>query len=173
MIDRLRGGGIAMMKRFVFVFLMLCLFFTPIASWAASCYTPEQYRAEQAVRFHTNLMIMGLYCKAVMKQDTYATYQEFTRRNQNIIKTAENRLIDYFSKRSGNKAAERRLHTMRTDMANEMSLQAGQQLVQFCRQYSPYYERAKTMIPADFNRWIEQIDLHDPAVTTVPLCGVR
>lgn len=164
------------MTRFIVSLLTVFYFIAPTMSFAApSCYTPEQYRAEQAVRFHTNLMIMGLYCKTAMKHDTYATYQEFTRRNQNIIKAAENRLIGYFQqhKTASGKTAERQLHTMRTDMANNMSLQAGRAISAFCQQYAPYYERAKTMIPNDFNRWIERINLSAPAESSVPLCVAR
>ncbi len=161
------------MKRIFVSLLILVMMTMPVAAAAAArCYTPEQYRAEQAVRFHTNLMIMGLYCKEVMKQDTYATYRDFTRRNQNIIKSEENRLISYF-RTLGNKSAERQFHTMRTDMANHMSIQAGQGRGRFCQQYASYYERAKTMIPADFKRWIEQINLSSPAVSSVPLCTSR
>lgn len=158
-----------MMKHFVSCLLLCVLITVPAMAQAARCYTPEQYRAEQVVRFHTNLMVMGLYCKSVLKQNTYATYQDFTRRNQNIIKAEENRLIAYFQNNSG-KNAERELHTMRTDLANRISLQAGQSITRFCRQYTPYYEQAKTMIPADFKRWIEQINI-SAANSSVPLCS--
>lgn len=158
------------MKRLYGGVLMLCLAIAPMRAMAANCYTPEQFRAEQVVRFHTQLMVMGLYCQGVMKQNTYAAYQDFTRRNQNIIKQEEDRLIGYFRNR-GYKRADRELHTMRTDMANKISLQAGQSPVAFCRQFAPSYERAKSMIPADFKRWIEQVNVTRASASTVPLCA--
>lgn len=149
---------------------MLCLAIAPMRAMAANCYTPEQFRAEQVVRFHTQLMVMGLYCKGIMKQNTYATYQDFTRRNQNIIKQEEDRLIGYFRK-AGHKRADRELHTMRTDMANTISLQAGRSPVAYCRQFTPYYEQAKSMIPADFKRWIEKINVNGTLASSAPLCA--
>ena len=149
-------------------FLRCLLIFLLVSVHAfAGCYTQEQYRAEQAVRFHTSLMVVGLYCKGILKQDTYATYQDFTRRNQNIIQKQENLLIGYF-RQTKQAAPEKRLHTMRTDLANQISLQAGQATVVYCAKWAPLYYRAKTMIPRDFQRWIEQTPTTQPSVQ--PLC---
>lgn len=150
--------------------LLLCLAVMPLRVMAAGCYTDEQFRAEQAVRFHTQLMVMGLYCKAVLKQDTYAAYQDFTRRNQNIIKSEEDRLIAYY-RNNGAKRADRALHTMRTDLANNISIQAGASPVAFCRRYANHYEQAKTMIPVDFRRWIEGINITSTLASSAPLCA--
>lgn len=153
------------MKQFFILLIMLL----PLTAQAA-CYTPEQYRAEQAVRFHTNLMVVGLYCKSVLQQDTYATYQAFTRRNQNIIQQEENRLIAFF-KQARMASPERQLHSMRTDLANKISLQAGQGIGAFCHRFASAYMQSKTMIPRDFQRWIEQISPDDATASSHPVCA--
>lgn len=156
------------MKRCLFgIAIALCLS-QPVQ--AAGCYTPEEYRAEQAVRFHTNLMVVGLYCKAVLQQNTYATYQDFTRRNQNVIQKQENLLIAYF-RQNRMPSPEKALHSMRTDLANKTSLQAGQSIVSFCKAFAPAYARSKGMIPADFQRWIEQVAVNGTQPSLRPACA--
>jgi hypothetical protein len=154
------------MKNFILLITIFC--FITSQSFAASCYTPAQYRAEQTIRFHTTLMVYGLYCKAVMKQDTYATYQSFSARNQNVIRKQENTLISYYKQ---NKKSETALHSLRTDLANKTSLQASQSIISFCQQNMADYTSAKTMKPSDFERWIDQINLKSGKTSTHPLCS--
>ena len=139
-------------------------------AFAAGCYTPQQYRAEQALRFHTNLMVFGLYCKPILKQDTYGAYQQFTARNQNVVRGQENQLISYY-KESKTPSPEKALHSLRTDLANKTSLQASKSIISFCRQYANAYTAAKAMKPADFQRWIEEINVKAAAPTNRMLCA--
>lgn len=155
------------MKRLVLLITLFCLATQGVS---AACYTPAQYKAEQAVRFHTDLMVVGLYCQRVMKQNTYATYQAFTSRNQNVIRSEENQLISYF-KQTKAPAPEKALHKLRTDLANRTSLQASKSIVAFCTQYADSYKRAKTMVPADFQRWIQQVNVKQAGKTTQPICA--
>jgi hypothetical protein len=156
------------MKRFIAILAILC--FTTSQSFAANCYTPTQYRAEQAIRFHTNMMVYGLYCKAVMRQDTYGPYQSFTARNQNVIRKEENTLISYYRQANAN-APENALHSLRTNLANKTSLQASESIVSFCRQYATDYQREKSMKPSDFERWIDQINVRQSKTTTHVVCS--
>lgn len=137
---------------------------------AANCYTPDQYRAEQALRFHTNLMVFGLYCKPILRQDTYAAYQQFTTRNQNVVRGQENRLISYY-KQARTASPEKALHSLRTDLANKTSLQASKSIVSFCTQYTAAYYKAKAMKPVDFQHWIEQVTLNTPRPTSRQVCA--
>lgn len=155
------------MKRFIFLVCVFC--FIASQSFAASCYTSDQYRAEQAVRYHTNLMVYGLYCKAVMRQDTYNTYQNFTSRNQNVIRKEENTLISYY-KQAKTASPERSFHSLRTNLANKTSLQASTSIISFCKQYAGDYNRSKVMKPSDFERFIDQMDIKQPKTTTHSLC---
>jgi len=155
------------MKRLILLITVFCL--VSAQSFAANCYTPDQYRAEQAIRYHTNLMVFGLYCKAVMRQDTYGPYQSFTARNQNVIRKEENTLISYY-KQTKTPAPERKFHSLRTDLANKTSLQASKSIISFCKQYQSDYSRAKSMKPSDFERWIDQINVKQAKPTTRSVC---
>src|SRR5690606_24307797 len=112
------GKGKSGMKKLIACALVFSLAAT---TGFAACYTPEQYRAEQAIRFHTQLMVVGMLCTKPYGQDAYGAYQEFTKRHQNIIKAEENRLIAWF--RANKKpSAERALHSFRTELANDTSM---------------------------------------------------
>ena len=138
----------------------------------AACYTEQQYRAEQAIRYHTRLMIIGMRCQRVLAQPTaYSDYNAFTKRNQTVIHSQENQLIAYF-KAHKVKQPEMALHSLRTDMANSMSMQAnGPAVVSFCKNYAGTLQQAKTMKPADFQKWITQISLQTPETSSKPLCA--
>ena len=156
------------MKRLTIVTILFLLFSHSV--FAANCYTPEQYRAEQALRFHTNLMVFGLYCKPILKQDTYAAYQQFTNRNQNVVRGQENQLISYY-KDSKAASPEKALHSLRTDLANKTSLQASQSIISYCRQFTAAFNKAKAMKPADFQHWIEQVNVNTPKASSRTVCA--
>ena len=156
------------MNRLVIAVLTFCLVSHSV--FAANCYTPEQYRAEQALRFHTNMMVFGLYCKPVLKQDTYGAYQQFTNRNQNVVRGQENQLISYYRQIKA-ASPEKALHKLRTDLANNTSLQASQSIVTFCRQYTAAFAKAKAMKPVEFQRWIDQINMTAKRPTSKKLCA--
>lgn len=157
------------MMRFVAFVLAFSLWSSQI--FAAACYTPAQYRAEQAIRYHTRLMIIGMRCQRVLAAPSaYADYNAFTKRNQAVIREQENQLIAHFKARQF-RAPEKQLHTLRTDLANAMSMQAnGPAVVQFCRTYAGTLQQAKTMKAQDFRKWITQVDLKVQTVSTQPLC---
>jgi hypothetical protein len=156
------------MKRFIFLIILLC--FVTTQSFAVACYTSSQYRAEQAIRYHTRMMVFGLYCKAVMRQDTYGPYESFTSRNQNVIRKEENLLISYY-RQNGNAAPETTFHSLRTNLANKTSLQASQSIISFCQQNFADYSHEKSMKPSDFERWIDQINVKSAKTSTHALCS--
>lgn len=155
------------MKRFI---LFFALFYTVASHSLAACYTPEQYRAEQALRYHTKLMVIGLYCEKILHQDTYAAYQEFTKRNEKIINAQENRLVSYF-KTAKVASAEKSLHSLRTDLANKTSIQASASLYPFCMKYSASLQKARSMEPDQFRKWINSISTEKSFTTTHPVCA--
>lgn len=151
--------------------LVLALWMTTSPVWAASCYNDQQFRAEQAIRYHTRLMIIGMRCQRVLSPTAYSDYQAFSTRNQNVIRAQENQLVSYFRARKVANA-ERSFHTFRTNLANDMSMQAnGPAVVQFCRNYAGVLQQAKAMKPADFQKWITKIDTKQTGASTQPLCA--
>lgn len=151
---------------------ILVLIFCLLASsaLAAPCYTAEQYRAEQAIRFHTKLMVLGLYCERALGPNTYAAYQKFTGRNGDIIRGQENILISYFKKTKAPNA-EKALHSLRTNLANTTSLLASKSILSFCRTNKDDYQKARNMQPPEFRRRIDKVNVKSLYNTsTVPVC---
>lgn len=160
------------MKRFTafaFVFLFGAL---PAVAAPSACYTPAQFRAEQAVRYHTRLMIVGMRCQRILAAPgAYADYQAFTQRNQTVIRNQENQLVSYFKSRKV-ASPERALHTLRTNLANSMSMQAnGPGVASFCKNYAGTLQQAKAMKPVDFQKWITQVNIQNNGMSTIPLCA--
>ena len=77
------------MNRFLMVALALWAFFyAPVSSFAAaSCYTMEEAEAEQGIRIHSELMVIGLNCQHMKFSDgtnLYLEYREFTKEHENL-----------------------------------------------------------------------------------------
>lgn len=145
------------------------LFFFTTTAFAAPCYTPVQFRAEQAVRYHTQLMIVGMRCQRVLSPTAYADYKTFTLRNQSVIRQQENQMIGFFKQTK--KGGERGFHTFRTDLANKISLQAnGPGFMSFCKSNAAQLQQAKTMTPKEFQAWINKVDLKQP-LSAYPVCS--
>ena len=106
---------------------------------ARSCYTKAEAEAEQGIRIHSELMVIGLNCQGMRFRDgtnLYVKYREFTKRHEYIFADYEERLIGYFRK-SGNSNPEGALNTMRTNFANKISLDsANMQPHMFCNRYA-------------------------------------
>ncbi|HYD31260.1 MAG TPA: hypothetical protein VEB64_10460 [Azospirillaceae bacterium] len=94
------------------------------AAKPAACYTKGEYEAEQAVRFHTEMMLVGLTCKDVMpEKNLFVKYREFTNRHRGNLMQWEKVLIEHFRRNYGGNAT-RQFDTFRTEMANQMSRRA-------------------------------------------------
>ncbi len=156
------------MKRFICS--LLILLFVTQAAQAAACYTPDQYRAEQAIRYHTRLMVVGMLCQRILDRNTYTDYQHFTTRNQNVIHNQENMIIRYF-KQNRRPNPERALHSFRTDLANAVAQQAAASVGRFCQTYAAQWRESKAMQPNDFKAWIATISWKQPTETTRPVCS--
>ncbi|NYZ11699.1 hypothetical protein HL658_03990 [Azospirillum sp. RWY-5-1] len=85
------------------------------------CYSRAEHAAEQLIRLHTEMMVVGLTCQSVVpEQNPFGKYHEFTVKNRAAISSSEALLIDHFRKtKSGN--ATRSFDTYRTELANEVS----------------------------------------------------
>lgn len=88
------------------------------------CYSRSQHAAEQLIRMHTEMMVVGLTCQSVMPERApFAKYQDFTVKNRPLISKAEGEIMTFLG--NGNKGAGTRKFDMyRTEMANEISRRA-------------------------------------------------
>lgn len=89
-----------------------------------ACYTRAEHAAEQTIRMHTEMMVIGLSCQQVMPDAApFKVYQDFTVKHRSDISKAETTLQGHFRKHvSGN--ATRNFDMYRTELANEVSRRA-------------------------------------------------
>ncbi|MCW2247510.1 hypothetical protein M2352_003144 [Azospirillum fermentarium] len=140
-----------------------------------ACYTPAQHAAEQLIRVHTEMMVVGLTCKDVMPDKApFAKYQDFTVKNRSQISKAEAELASFLGK--GNKAAGTRQFDMyRTEMANEISRRAaiiGTPL--YCSTFVDRTQAAVALSPDDLR--VLTADEKGAGVmhlSEAPLCGTK
>ncbi len=128
----------------------------PALAGVKSCYTLPEAEAEQGVRIHSELMVIGLNCQHMAsagKKNLYQAYREFSAANGRVFAEYETRLLNYF-KKSGVKDPEAALNTLRTEFANQISLDAAKMRPDaFCHQYAPRIQKVSTMNQAQLRKW--------------------
>lgn len=138
---------------------------------AADCYTREQAEAEQGVRIHSELMIIGLNCQHMGKRagmNLYEQYRAFTARNANLFGGYEKTLMSFLQKR-GNAKPEAALNTLRTNYANKISEDAARMRPDvFCSKYAPRISQATAMREQDLRKWASTFYESHPV--SYPLC---
>jgi hypothetical protein len=134
------------------------------------CYTATEFEAEQGLRIHSELMVIGLTCmKMPHGQSLYGKYQDFSLKNAGLISEYESDMIGYYRK-SGVKNPEMSLHTLRTNLANEISQHAiSMSTLSFCQQFSPRIDKALGMDQTKIRRWAQHVWAKQPTIK--PLCS--
>lgn len=145
----------------------LSLGMSPVQARSAGCYTPAEYEAEQALRIHSQLMVIGLTCQRMPGSGgIYAKYSQFTKANQSILRGYEDEIIAHFAN-SGSPNPEKDFHALRTSMANDVSSQAlAMRVDRFCRQYMPVLSKALKMNRNEVRQWAASAQ----SGTSLPLC---
>ena len=131
--------------------------FTPaFAKKGGGCYSTAEAEAEQGIRIHSELMVIGLNCQHMTPRgwkNFYQQYREMTDRNADLFAGYEETLINYYN-RIGDKNPEGRLHGLRTAMANKVSTDAARMRPDiFCATFSPRIPKAAKMSSDDFRHW--------------------
>ncbi len=123
----------------------------------SNCYKQAEFEAEQAVRIHTELMVIGLTCIRMPQfSGLYSKYQKFTAKNSKAISSYENVLISYFKRRNF-KAPTKQLHNLRTVLSNHLSQKAiRMSIVSYCKKMGRTVDNALSMQPADFKNWVKK-----------------
>lgn len=135
----------------------------------SSCYTAKEVEAEQGIRIHSELMVIGLTCLNMPQgAEMYSKYQSFTQKNHRLIAQYENEMISYY-KRAGYDHPEQKLHTLRTTMANEISQHAiTMSIVTFCHTFGPRVDKALHMDQKKIREWAQHSWVSAP--TSRPAC---
>jgi len=155
--------GLAIKKLAIALCAALCLMFATEAS-ASACYTQRQFEAEQGIRIHSELMVIGLTClKMPHGAGLYKEYQAFTDKNQNLISMYESEMISHY-RAEGVKNPEKKLHTLRTTLANKISQHAIEMSTSsFCQHFGPRIDKALGMNQAKLRRWAQHVWPDTPA----------
>ena len=115
-----------------------------------ACYNRSEYAAEQMMRLHTEMMIVGLTCRTVTPdKKPFDLYQDFSVKNRAMLSNSEASLIAFY-KRSGGGNATRQFDMFRTELANEISRRAATiGIPQYCANFVDRSAVAKDLTPDD------------------------
>lgn len=136
--------------------VIFCAALFPVSVMASSCYTPSEAAAEQALRLHSELLVIGLNCQNIKQaggEDTYRKYKEFTKKHADLLESYENRLIQHYQKH-GSHAPEKELNSLRTDLANDLArVVADVRPDVFCFRHMERLNMAGAMSGKDVQNW--------------------
>ena len=138
---------------------------------AAGCYSPSEAEAEQGIRIHSELMVIGLNCAHMADangNNLYLEHKKFTAKHEDLFATYEKIIMEYM-KVNGNKNAEKGMHKLRTDFANKISNDAAVMRPDiFCRTFSSRIEKATKMDRTTLRKWAATPYVEHPV--SQPLC---
>lgn len=160
----------------VFRILGLALFAILMATGAnargASCYKPIEAEAEQGIKIHSELMVIGLNCMHKSKPgepNLYAQYRNFTSENAEIFQGYEQILLNHYE-REHVKDPDAALKQLRTSFANQISSEAaGMRPDVFCYHYAPRIEKAAKLDAGQLREWASMVFSSHP--TSKPICN--
>lgn len=160
------------MPRFVYVFLVVILLTPLSAAQASGCYSRVEAEAEQGIRIHSELMVIGLNCQHMGQREglnLYGDYRKFTSVNADLFAKYEEILMNYF-KHNGAGKPEAQLNTLRTGFANKISEDAASMRPDvFCSRFAPRITRASSMDRTDLRKWASTFYASHPV--SKPLCA--
>lgn len=140
----------------------------------AGCYTQAEAEAEQAIRIHSELMVIGLNCQHLTpagQTNLYQSYRKFTDNHYSLFSQYEKTILGYYS-RTKTKNPESALNALRTEFANKIALDVAKMRPDlFCQHYMPRIRRASTMSDDDIRKWAATFYPGHP--TLKPLCAAK
>lgn len=169
----LEGGGRWGWERGYLRSLLILLFFIlPTPAHAVQCYSALEAEAEQAIRIHSELMVIGLNCQHRTpsgEKNYYYQYKDFTLKNGDLFAGYERALMAYYT-RVGLKNPEGELNQLRTQFANQISGDAAKMRPDlFCAHYAPRIPKASTMTTTQIRTWASTFFRSHPL--TQPICA--
>lgn len=157
--------------KFILVFLTVMMVFGAPAHAASTCYTQAEAEAEQAIRIHSELMVIGLNCQGMKFKDgtnLYVKFRQFTKDNADLFSGYEDTMMGYF-RRTGSANPESDLNDMRTLLANTIANDSARMSPdQFCNRFVPRVFKAAAMSRAELKTWAGTIYPSHPV--SHPIC---
>ncbi|MFN3827417.1 MAG: hypothetical protein ACK4NR_07300 [Micavibrio sp.] len=161
-----------MMLRKILALIAVSFFLSGQAVAASSCYTLPEAEAEQGIRIHSELMVIGLNCQHMYRangKNLYSEYRNITSDNVKLFASYEERLMEYF-KRTGAPDPEGQLNSLRTVFANKIANDSARMRPdQFCKHYAGRIQQVSGMSQADIKKWAGTFYPSHPV--SKPLCN--
>ena len=160
------------LRRLAVAVTTACVLATSTSAWAKpACYSAAEYDAEQAVRLHTELMVIGLTCNAIeADRKLFAKYQQFTTKNRTSLLNWEKILIGHFSQ-TGKSNPTRQFDDFRTVVANEVAQRSALLTPPvFCQTHSDIVDQALSLSDSDLKRYLSEGKSDEIGIA--PPCGV-
>ena len=142
------------------LFTALILLMMPGLAQAGSCYSNAEIEAEQGIRIHSELMVIGLNCQSMGQRagmNLYGDYRQFTADHADLFAKYEQIMLKHFAGNGGGKP-EAQLNTLRTNFANKISNDVADMRPDvFCSRYAPRITQASQMSHDDVRRWASTV----------------
>lgn len=159
------------MFKFLFLNVLFVFCFVSVAQAQDKCYTPLQAEAEQGIRIHSELMVIGLNCQHMGKRagkNLYGDYRSFTAEHASLFSRYETVLMDFF-KASGEAKPEAKLNELRTKYANSISQDVATMRPDvFCARYAPRVVRAAELSNESVRKWASTF--YESYPVSYPVC---
>ncbi|MGQ0527826.1 MAG: hypothetical protein ACT4OY_07375 [Alphaproteobacteria bacterium] len=155
----------------LFLTPLALMIFLPHAAFAG-CYSNKEIEAEQGIRIHSELMIIGLNCQHMATrngENPFGIYKTLTAQHADLFAEYETTMISYY-KASGAAKPEASLNTMRTNFANKISHDAATMRPDiFCAQNIKRMDRISDMSREDLKQWAGTFNSAHPV--SQPVCA--
>lgn len=152
------------------IILFLIVFLTPSLAFS-KCYSRAEAEADQGIRIHSELMVIGLNCQAIGARhglNLYGDYRAFTGQHADLFAQYEKILMGFYTKNGG--AGKKQLHDLRTTYANKISkVAASGRPDVFCARNAVRIDKAGAMTHEDLRRWASTLYPTHPV--SYPLCN--
>lgn len=154
--------------------LILAIFIIaiPATANANACFSAAEAEAEQGIRIHSELMVIGLNCTHIGARagiNLYGQYRQFTADHGDLIATYEKIMLKHYSN-TGVSNPEAKINLLRTGFANKISKDAANMRPDvFCSHYAKRVMAASEMDEAGVRQWAATFYPSHPV--SKPICG--
>lgn len=164
------------MKKTLQTIVITIILLAPLTqAQASTCYTPLQAEADQAIRIHSELMVIGLNCQHMGQragQNLYGTYRQMTADHANLYAKYEDILMQFFASQPGETNPEAQINALRTKYANKISKDvASMRPDVFCSRYAPRVTKAAALSETALRKWASTFHANHPV--SHPICPAQ